>query len=185
MVQTTQQIEHESSLIEKAKKDVAAFRPLYDFYYKPIFLFVHHRVGKKDLSADLTSQVFLKALQNINRYQFRGLPFSAWLYRIALNEVTDFFRRQSKHRYVTIEEEQLNNFHIELMDNFSIDHLHDRLEEMLQRLDSDELHIIELRFFEERPFKEMAQILGISEIYSKVKTYRVLDKLRKHFTAKK
>jgi RNA polymerase sigma-70 factor (ECF subfamily) len=135
--------------------------------------------------ADITSQVFLKVLQNIKRYQFRNLPFSAWLYRIAINEINDFFRHQARQRFVTIEEDQLQILHTELMEDFSIDYLHKRLSEMLQRLEVDELHIIELRFFEERPFKEVAIILNISEVYAKVKTYRILDKLKKYFTDKK
>ena len=185
MIQTSQTLESELQLIEKAKENAASFRPLYDLYYKSIFLFILHRVGERQLCADLTSQVFLKALQNIKRYQFRGLPFSAWLYRIAVNEINDFFRRQSKQRYVTIEAEQINTLHAEMMEDLSADNLQQRLQELLQRLESDELYLIELRFFEERPFKEVADILNISEVYAKVKTYRTLDKLKKLFTDKK
>lgn len=185
MVQSTPVKEGEEQLIEKAKKDVAAFRPLYERYYKPIFLLVLHRVGEKDIAADVTSQVFLKALQNIKRYQFRNLPFSAWLYRIAINEMNDYFRIQTRQRHVTIEANQLEGFYTELMEEFSIDHFQQSLEGMLQRLEPDELHVIELRFFEERSFKEVAMILNISEVYAKVKTYRILDKLRKYFRGKK
>lgn len=185
MVQTSEEIENELQLIEDAKRNIASFRPLYDRYYKTIFLFVLYRVGEKNVCADITSQVFLKVLQNIKRYQFRSLPFSAWLYRIAINEINDFFRHKTKQRYVTLEESELQNLHAELMEDFSIEHLHERLEEMLQRLEPDELHILELRFFENRPFKEVAMILKISEVYAKAKTYRILDKLRKYFTAKR
>ncbi|NBW37601.1 MAG: sigma-70 family RNA polymerase sigma factor [Cytophagia bacterium] len=181
MIQTSKILENESDLIERAKLNAEAFRPLYDHYYKTIFLFILHRVGEKELCADLTSQVFLKALQNIKRYQYKGLPFSAWLYRIAINEINDFFRSQNKQRYVAIEESQLNALHSELTEEFSVEHLQIRLEELLQRLEPDELHLIELRFFEGRPFKEVADILNISEVYAKVKTYRTLEKLKKYF----
>jgi RNA polymerase sigma-70 factor (ECF subfamily) len=181
MIQTSKTLENEPDLIERAKLNAEAFRPLYDHYYKTIFLFILHRVSEKELCADLTSQVFLKALQNIKRYQYKGLPFSAWLYRIAINEINDFFRSQAKQRYVAIEETQLQALHVELTEEFSIEHLQIRLEELLQRLEPDELHLLELRFFESRPFKEVAAILNISEVYAKVKTYRTLEKLKKYF----
>jgi RNA polymerase sigma-70 factor (ECF subfamily) len=181
MIRTLKTLENEPDLIEQAKLSAEAFRPLYDHYYKTIFLFIFHRVGEKELCADLTSQVFLKALQNIKRYQYKGLPFSAWLYRIAINEINDFFRSQAKQRYVAIEETQLHALHAELTEEFSVEHLQIRLEELLQRLEPDELHLLELRFFESRPFKEVAAILNISEVYAKVKTYRTLEKLKKYF----
>jgi RNA polymerase sigma-70 factor, ECF subfamily len=184
MIQTSKILENEPDLIERAKLNAEAFRPLYDHYYKTIFLFILHRVGEKELCADLTSQVFLKALQNIKRYQYKGLPFSAWLYRIAINEINDFFRGQAKQRYVAIEESQLNTLHSELTEEFSVEHLQSRLEELLQRLEPDELHLLELRFFESRPFKEVADILNISEVYAKVKTYRTLEKLKKYFVGR-
>lgn len=174
----------ELKLIEEAQQNAASFKPLYDRYYRPIFLFVLHRIGDKDLCADITSQVFLKALQNLKRYQFRNLPFSAWLYRIAINQINDYFRHQSRQRFVSIEESQLQILHSELMEDFSLDHFQERLEGMLQQLEPDELHVIELRFFEERPFKEVAMILNISEVYAKAKTYRILNKLKKYFTGK-
>lgn len=83
-------IENEQKLIEKAKQNSADFSPLYELYYKPIFLFVLRRLSDKELAADVTSQVFLKALQGISKYVSQGVPFSAWLYRIAINEVSMF-----------------------------------------------------------------------------------------------
>ena len=184
MAHTFQAID-ELQLIEEAQQKAASFKPLYDRYYKPIFLFVLYRVGDKDLCADITSQVFLKALQNLKRYQFRNLPFSAWLYRIAINEINDYFRHQARQRFVSVDEVHAQALHSELMEDFSLDYFQDRLEDMLQQLEPDELHVIELRFFEERPFKEVAIILNISEVYAKAKTYRILNKLRKYFTEKK
>ena len=67
----------EEELIKKAQADPALFKPLYEAYYKQIFLFILHRIGEKELTADVASQVFLKALLNIGRFRFKGLPFSA------------------------------------------------------------------------------------------------------------
>ena len=101
-------IEEEEFLILRSQADPEAFRPLYEKYFKRIFLFVLHRVGDKVLAADITSQVFLKALTNIKKFEFRGLPFSAWLFRIALNECNDYFRKSSRYRIVTIEDENVD-----------------------------------------------------------------------------
>ena len=64
-IQHQDQIQEEESLIHQSQADPEAFRPLYEKYFKRIFLFVHHRVGDKDLTSDITSQVFLKALLKI------------------------------------------------------------------------------------------------------------------------
>jgi RNA polymerase sigma-70 factor, ECF subfamily len=178
-------IQDEQKLIEKAKQNSADFRPLYVHYYKPIFLFVLRRISDKELTADITSQVFLKALQGISKYTDQGVPFSAWLYRIAINEVNMFFRKQKHERFVTVEAEMLVELHEELTDDLSIEHLKDKLTAMLQKLSAVELHLIELRFFERLSFKEIAAILAITEVNAKVKVYRALDKLKKYFKNEK
>jgi RNA polymerase sigma-70 factor, ECF subfamily len=177
----TEHTEDEEVLIRRAQDDPRCFRPLYEKYFKKIFLFIHHRVGEKSLSADITSQVFLKAMSHLSRFRFRGLPFSAWLYRIALNECHDFFRKTKRYRFVAADEYTIEKFHEEFTAETGLAELHERLPEILERLTRDELHIIELRFFEQRPFKEVADILGITETYAKVKVYRTLDKMKKMF----
>ncbi len=185
MLLTKSTIQEEQKLIEKAKQNSADFRPLYEHYYKPIFLFVLRRMGDRELTADITSQVFLKALQGIGKYVDQGVPFSAWLYRIAINEINMFFRKQQHERFVTVEAEMLTGLHEELTSELSLEHLKDRLAAMLQKLSEAELHVIELRFFERLSFKEIARILAITETNAKVKVYRTLDKLKKYFKNEK
>ena len=171
----------EEVLIRKSQADPEAFRALYEKYFKRIFLFVHHRVGDKALTADITSQAFLKALVNIHKFSFRGLPFSAWLFRIALNECNDFFRKNKRYRLVTMEEEMVEHLYEELTSETRLEDLRQQLPSILQKLSVKELQIIELRFFEQRPFKEVGDILGISETYAKVRVYRILEKMKKLF----
>ena len=180
-IEHQQELRDEEALILKSQADPEAFRPLYEKYFKRIFLFVHHRVGDKALAADITSQVFLKSLLNINKFSFRGLPFSAWLFRIALNECNDFFRKNKRYRLVTMEEEMVEQLHDELTSETRLEDLRQRLPSILQKLSVNELQIIELRFFEQRPFKEVGDILGISETYAKVRVYRILEKMKKLF----
>ncbi len=172
---------NEEQVILMAQKDPEAFRPIYEKYYKPIFLFVLHRVAGKEIAADITSQVFLKALQKLGHYTFRGLPFSSWLYRIAVNECNDFFRRTKRERWVVLEDNHAEILYEEMFGQEAMAELKTRLPLILERLRHEELQFIELRFMEARPFKEIAEILGITETYAKVKTYRVLEKMKKLF----
>jgi RNA polymerase sigma-70 factor (ECF subfamily) len=182
-IQIEQQILLEEEDIQKARKDPQAFRPIYEKYYKKIFLFVLHRVDNKELSADITAQVFLKAMTNLNKYTFRGLPFSSWLYRIAVNECNDFFRKHKRQRFVMLENEHVENLYDEMFGEHLRNELHQKLPKVLEKLKPDELQLIELRYLEGRPFKEIADILNISEAYAKVRTYRVLEKMKKLFMA--
>lgn len=171
----------EEDVIRASQRDPSAFRPLYEKYYRSIFRFVLHRVADKEVTADLTSQVFLKALLHLDKFQLRGFPFSSWLYRIAINECNDFFRKTKKARAVVLEEGIIESLHDEMFGNDEMDEWQRRLPFILEKLKPEELQLIELRYMESRPFKEVADILGISENYAKVRTYRVLDKMKKLF----
>jgi RNA polymerase sigma-70 factor (ECF subfamily) len=183
-IQTDKQLLLEEEVINKAKTDPQAFRSIYEKYFKSIFLFVLHRIGNKDLTADITSQVFLKALLRIHQYHPRGLPFSSWLYRIAVNECNDFFRRSKRERMVVLNDSHADTLHDEMFGHEVLKELKEKLPLILERLKEDELQFIELRFLEGRPFKEVAYILGITETYAKVKTYRILEKMKKLFVGK-
>jgi RNA polymerase sigma-70 factor (ECF subfamily) len=181
---TENQSQAEEQILQKAKRDPAEFRPIYEQYYKRIFLFVHHRVGDKQQTADITSQIFLKALQKIHSFQFKGFPFSSWLFRIAVNECNDFFRKTRRQRLVILEEAHAEILYEEMFGDEAMQELKTTLPIILTQLDEKELQFIELRFLEEKPFKEVAEILGVSENYAKVKTYRVLEKMKKLFISK-
>lgn len=180
----TQRVASDEDLILRAKTDTRAFRPLYEKYYKPIFLFVLHRTGEKNLSADLTSQVFLKAMVGLEKYAFRGLPFSSWLYRIAINECNSYFRKHKHVRTVVLEDHHADCVYEEMFGENTADDLKRNLPFILQKLKPAELQLIELRFLEGRAFKEVAEILDISETHAKVKTYRTLGKMKKLFVGK-
>lgn len=167
-----------------AKKDPAAFRPLYEKYYKAIFLFILHRTGEKEISADITSQVFLKAMTGLAKFELRGLPFSSWLYRIAINECNAFFRKTNRVRMVVLEDFHADRVYEEMFGENTMEELKQKLPRILQRLTPRDLQFIELRFLESRPFKEVGEILNVSETHAKVKTYRILDKMKRLFLGK-
>ncbi len=170
--------------IQAAQRNPARFRPLYERYYEPIFRFLYRRTTDEELSADLCSQVFLKVMQRLNTYEYRGVPFSSWLFRIASNEIAQHFRSQKKNRSVSLDDIQLGEMaeEMEFEDNYW------QVEDMLKVLDElkpDQLALIELRFFEQRAFKEIAEILNITESNAKVKTYRILERLKKKLLQKR
>jgi RNA polymerase sigma-70 factor, ECF subfamily len=175
----------EDDAIRRSFTDPSAFKPLYEKYFKRIFLFVFHRVGEKEIAADITQQIFMNALANIGKYQFRGLPFSSWLFRIAVNQCHDFFRKSKKMRMVVLEETRVHELYEELTAEHSWDEWERKLPAVLEQLDADDLQLIELRYFEQRPFKEVSEILGLTESNTKVRTYRILDKMKKIFLQQK
>lgn len=164
--------------IQAAQREPALFRPLYTRYYEPIFRFIFRRTADEDLSADLCSQVFLKAMQRLGSYSFQGVPFSAWLYRIAGNEIAQHFRASKKNRVVSIEDSGFSDI-MEEMEEIDNEALRQLLIKQLDELKDSDLQLIEMRFFEHRPFKEIAEILDMTESNAKVKTYRILERLKK------
>jgi len=174
----------EELVLIQAQKNAADFKPIYEKYFRKVFLFVHHRIGEKELSADITHQVFLKALTNLSNYQFRGLPISAWLFHIDLNECNDYYRKTKKVRLISISEKTTQHLHEEITYDLRIDELENRLPSLLQKLSEEELQFIQLRFFEGRSFKEVADILEMTEGNAKVKTYRIIEKIKKMFLRK-
>jgi RNA polymerase sigma-70 factor (ECF subfamily) len=175
--QSKEQIDQEMILILEAKKDSSRFSVLYKKYYPQIFLFVLKRVTSETAAADITSQVFLKALVNLGKYRNLGLPFSSWLFRIARNAIYDLYQQNKIEMVVSLEKSSVQKMISEMGVEEKQDY--NDLHVALESLEDDEMELVELRFFESRPFKEVAEILDITENNAKVRTYRVLDKLKK------
>ena len=174
---TKNEIELELEQIKKAQKNPDYFAPLYEYYFKPIFLFIYKRTEDNEICGDLTQQVFIKALQHLPKYEYKGVPFSAWLFRIASNEVNLYYRKSKKMRVVCIEDSAANKMMEETEeDNFYIQSK--ALGEAVQHLSEAEIYLLELRFFEERSYREVGDILGIEENNAKVRTYRLIKKIR-------
>ncbi len=172
----------ESEIISLAKKDRKYFGALYDQYFDQIFRFVFKRLGgDEDTAGDLTQQTFIKAMGNMGKYEDRGFPFSSWLYRIAQNEVSMHFRKQKKNYSVPIDENRIQEVAVEaeiFSSHISMDD-QERLVEMMNELEESHLDLIELRFFQEMSFKEIAVIYSISEATAKMRTYRILERINK------
>ena len=174
-------LQEELTIINQAKKDPEVFGILYETYYKEIFIYVNKRIDNLSVASDLVSQVFLKALTHLPKYEFKGFPFSSWLYKIATNQVNQYFRNSKNKRVISIEDFYINKLFSELEDENDVNPREQTplLVKLLNQLNEQELEILELRFFEEKAFKEVAFILDITENNAKVKTYRIIEKLKK------
>lgn len=169
----------EQILVEAAKKNPKDFAVLYDSYYEQIFRYIYQRLDDREQAFDTTQQVFLKALDNLFKYEYRGVPFSSWLYRIAFSEINNLFRQQKAQHTVNIDSVSVYTI-IEEIQESKIDIYHDKIVSIIsEQLEEEQLQLIEMRFFEKRSFKEIGEILNITENNAKVKTYRVLEGLKK------
>jgi RNA polymerase sigma-70 factor (ECF subfamily) len=182
--QSTFRLEDEMSLIEIAKKDPRQFAPLYKKYHEAIFRYVYKRVDDEEAAYDITSCVFVKALASLPKYEFRGVPFSSWLFRIAKSELYQSFRDKKAQRTVSLDSVTIVQFIDELNEDFS-EEQRITLLNSLKLLKDHQLQLIEMRFFEKRSFKEIGEIVGLTENNAKVKTFRALVKLKEIFSKTK
>jgi RNA polymerase sigma-70 factor (ECF subfamily) len=178
----------EETFIEAAQKDPRAFRVLYQKYFGKLLRYVLRKTGDEDLAADLTQQTFLKALLHLPQFEPRGVPFSAWLYRIATNEVYKHFAQTQKMHTYYFDTETLAHWiekHQPQENSEGAELLQERIQKMqkhLKNLPDSDLQLIQLRFFEDKSFKEIAYILEASESATKMRLYRILEKMKKQMT---
>ena len=165
------------ALVQAAQKNSAHFAPLYDKYYEQIFIYIVKKTRDEELTGDLTSQVFLKAILNILKYEDRGHPFSSWLYRIASNEVNLHFRKNNKINEVEIQERDVIHLLDDIESMNTID-LQNKLVLAMSSLKETDMQLIDLRYFESLSFKEIGDILQISHGAAKRRLHRSLDKLK-------
>jgi len=177
----------EKGLVERAQRDPEVFGKLYDQYYSQIFNYILRRVANIEIAQDITSEVFLKALKNLGQFHWRNIPFSSWLYRIATNQITDYFRR-GKQEMFSLEEipEPISNS--SLLAETEVIEAEEELEkhgdflilhQSISRLPLKYQEVITLKFFENKQIKEIAEVLGKREGTVKSLLHRGLEKLRK------
>lgn len=151
----------ESELIERAVSgDPDAFATLYDAYIEQIYRFIFFRVGDEPTAEDLTSQVFIKAWDNLSGYQMRGLPFSAWLFRIARNTVIDYYRTFKETTSLEFEAIAKPDPEGDMDERIERRLQAEEVRLALQKLTEDQRQVLTLRFIEGFSTEEVAQIMG-------------------------
>lgn len=96
-------LEQEALIIEQARREPAAFGVLYERYVDRIYAYIFHRVGNSHDAEDLTARTFYRALDRLETYEDRGVPFSAWLFRIAHNLVANWHRDRGRRRFLSLD----------------------------------------------------------------------------------
>lgn len=168
----------EKEIIQAAKTNSQGFARVYELLYNDLFRFVYKRVSDLDLTSDLVSQTFVKALVNITSFKDTGAPIKSWIYRIAVNEVNMHFRNSKKVVVTKISIDMLSSLEEDEDLDIGREEKRRRLVEGLNQLDESSTLLIEMRYFQKMRHKEMGEILGISEDAAKMKTHRAFKRLK-------
>ena len=181
--------EQEAQLIEQCRTEPAAFGKVFDCWYKPVFGYIMRRTGDYDLSKDIAAETFLKAFLKIGSFRWKGISISAWLYRIATNELNQYYR-SSKYKPQSLQQ-LLEDPQMEKLLHDKTDNERDVLEQELKafndynlirinllKLDIKYQEVIALRYFEQKTNGEISMILGKNEGTVKSLLSRGLEKLR-------
>jgi RNA polymerase sigma-70 factor (ECF subfamily) len=160
----------ERLLIEAAQKDASRFAELYEANFHRVYAFVSRRVGNRQEAQDLTSEVFHRALANLKRFEWRGAPFAAWLYRMAANAVADHYHEKAREGEFPAEE---------ISDDAMADaERRASLAQCVDRLPTEQRRVIVKRFIEQRSIREIAEDLGKTEGAIKQLQWRAMQNLR-------
>lgn len=169
----------EAELVARAKTDLAAFGQLYERYVRPIYSYIYYRTGNVQDAEDLTARVFQRVSQHLPRYAERGLPFSAWLYRIAHNAVANWHRDEARRRTLPLSGPALTDLKgeapEEMLEGVRRQEL---LLVALHQLPGERQQLIILKFVEDLSNAEIGVIMGRSEGAIKSLYHRTLLSLR-------
>jgi RNA polymerase sigma-70 factor (ECF subfamily) len=168
----------ESRLVEQAKQDREAFGKLYELHIDRIYNYVYYRVGNSHDAEDLTARVFFRAIQHIHNYQDQGVPFSAWLYRIARNMLANWYRDNSKRQMISLD--SIGQQHFVDSPEFETELQEDRVALLaaILRLPADRQELLILKYVEHLPNAEIGLIMERSEGAIKSLYHRTMLSLR-------
>ena len=174
-----QDYNEEDVLARASQGDKDAFGALYERYAERIFNYVYYRTGNQHDAEDLTARVFQRAMNHIRNYTDRGVPFSAWLYRIAHNLVANWHRDRSRKQEIAIDDLPVlptKNDHPER--NLVRSQEQDALLRMIRKLPPERQNLLILKFVEDMSNAEIGKIMGRSEGAVKSLYHRTLLALR-------
>jgi RNA polymerase sigma-70 factor (ECF subfamily) len=173
----------ESELVSLAKDNPELFSELYERYVDKIYNYVYYRTGNHHDAEDLTAKTFYQALRHLRRYQDRGLPFSAWLYRIAHNLIANWHRDRSRKQVIALDEiawvtqSPHPESHVELEDEQK------KMLRLIRHQPSERQQLLILKFVEQMSNREIGQIMGRTEGAIKSLYHRTLIALREAWIA--
>jgi len=172
----------DSELVIRAKAgDQGAFTAIYERYSAAIYRYIYFRVGEAELAEDLQAEVFLRMLEGMERYEDRGWPISAWLYRIAHDRTVDTMRRRRNRQHVPLEAWSGTCDGPDSMVDVRLDH--EELNRVLNDLTDEQRQVIRLRFMADMSVQEVAEKLGRTEGSVKALQHRGIQSLARRLSA--
>ncbi len=169
----------DTDLVELSKRDQEAFGALYERYVKKIYSYIYYRTSNSHDAEDLTSRVFFRAMSHIEHYVDKGLPFQAWLYRIAHNLVANWHRDKSRRKIIPLDEFVMSSLKTDAPeDTAEANEERERLLGAIRRLPADRQQLLYLKFVDHKSNAEIGDILGRSEGAIKSLYHRTLTALR-------
>jgi len=173
----------ERRLIEAAQQDRAQFADVYERYFELVYGYIARRIRDRAMTEDLTSEVFRKALTNIDRFKFTGAPFGAWLLRIASNLMADRAKRNAREEHnsdSSVTAEQMAGASAAESQQVQLEQAERRawVIQMVDELPDDQRQVVRMRFAEEKSVNEIATALGRSEGAVKQLQFRAFQNLR-------
>lgn len=172
-------LDDEVALTLAARGDVEAFGVLYERYVGRIYNYIYYRTGNYEDAEDLTARVFFRAMRHIGNYRHRGLPFSAWLYRIAHNLVANWHRDNSRKQEIPLDDISLPPIRGDHPETRLLkSEEEENLLKMIRRLPPERQQLLILKFVERMSNSEIGEIMGRTEGAVKSLYHRTLLSLR-------
>ena len=156
---TPESARDERSLIEAARRDPRRFAELYEANFERVYAYVAPRVGDRSEAQDITADVFHQALRNLDRFEWRGVPFAAWLYRIAANALKD--RAREAGREALLDEAAASEADVGA--DFEETEERARVFRLVKELPAEQAKVIEMRFVAGASIRDIAKTLSRSE----------------------
>jgi RNA polymerase sigma-70 factor, ECF subfamily len=175
----------ESQLVAQAKADPQAFGVLYERYVDRIYAYIFHRIRNQQEAEDLTARTFYRALSRLYTYEDRGLPFSAWLYRIAHNLVANWHRDHGRRRFLSLDDLRLPGLK-RTEPEVAVAQIeeHEALWAAIDRLPDDRRDLLIYKFGNHLSNLEIGSLMGKSEGAIKSLYFRTLSALRRDLQAR-
>jgi RNA polymerase sigma-70 factor, ECF subfamily len=164
----------ERLLIEAAQQDPARFADLYEINFERVYAYIVKRVHDRAETEDLTSEVFQQALANLTRFEWRGIPFAAWLFRIAANLIADRWQRSGRE---VADEDAVGSAQVSPAEIEEVER-RATLFRLVDTLPAEQKRVVILRFVEQKSIREVAQAIRKTEGAVKQLQFRALSTLR-------
>jgi RNA polymerase sigma-70 factor (ECF subfamily) len=173
----------EQNLIKKAQKDISYFKLLYERYIKVVYRYAYFRLGKnKELTEDVVSETFVKAIEKFNSFHYQKKPFVVWLYTIAHNLIVDHYR-DKEEKTISFDSLKISptEHQEDFLESLSREEMKEIVQHKLQELPDEIKNLFTLHYTEDLTFAQIGALIGKNEGAVKMQYYRALEYIKSKF----